>query len=205
MGLMKATSGLAKFTAVCGFWRHPSWLGADLDELGLWAAGISYCYEHGTDGHLPPRQSLAAGLSLPEKQVRRALEKLLLRGRWEDCVTFIEIVGFLDHNPSAREVMDAKARRSKAGKKGAEKRWQPDANANGNGNGDRNGGANSTGLDIRTNDAAPAVSGSRDRRPSPPPLERCLACDELTIDCACRQINADASDNVRAIREGMSA
>lgn len=123
MGLMKSTSGLPKFTAACGFWRHPRWVGASLDEIGLHLAGISYCYEHGTDGALPAREALSAALGLRERQVVPALARLLGDGRWHDCGTQILIDGYLDHNPSADEVRESKAKRKAAGQKAAAKRW----------------------------------------------------------------------------------
>lgn len=194
MSLMKPSSGLPKFAADCGFWRHPRWLGADIDELGLFVAGVSYCYEHGTDGSLPPRSTLAAGLGLPEKQVRKALEKLLQRGALIDCVTYIEIDGYLDHNPSAKEVTTAKERRSKAGKKGADARWNADATSESdtNRNADANGHRYSTELtNERTNAAASARGASREPpRPAPRPLEHCPTCGRLTLDCTCPPLYA---------------
>lgn len=192
MGLMKPTSGLPKFTANCGFWRHPRWLGADLDELGLFVACLSYCYEHGTDGALPSRTTLAVGLGLPEKQVKRGLGKLVERGALVETPTGIDIDGYLEHNPSAREVAESKERRSKAGKKGAEARWQSDSEPHTNGNASANGQRDGTELDGTERDvAATAASGPREpKRPYPPMLEHCPACDELTIDCRCQQLRA---------------
>ncbi len=122
MGLVKKAQGLQRFMMDCGFWRARKWVGADLAAIGLQACGISYCYEHGTDGRLP-KDDLALALGLREKDVRNAVSTLLKRGIWRLDDGGFEIVGYADHNPSQAEVTEHRTRKTTAGLKGNHERW----------------------------------------------------------------------------------
>ncbi len=121
-GLVKKAQGLQRFMMDCGFWRSRKWVGADLAAIGLQACGISYSYEHGTDGRLP-KDDLALALGVRERDVRAAVAVLLKRGIWRDAGDHFEIVGYADHNPSQAEVTEHRTRKTTAGLKGNHDRW----------------------------------------------------------------------------------
>lgn len=126
MGLIKGTRGLPKFTAHCGFWRHPKWKGAGLDEMGLFVACLSYCYEHETDGRLPgpELEDLAVALGVRMREAKPALAGLLARGSLAADDDGFEIVNFAESNPTRVEIAEVRERRSEAGRKAAEARWR---------------------------------------------------------------------------------
>lgn len=117
-GLVKQANGLPRFMMDCGWWRNGRrWRRPTLAELGLHHAGVSHANEHGTDGVLPgpSAEDLAIALSLPVAEVRKALPKLLAREAWIGRADGdYEIVGFLEHNPSRREVAADRRRRQVA-------------------------------------------------------------------------------------------
>ncbi len=122
-GLVKKAQGLQRFMMDCGFWRSRKWVGADLAAIGLQACGISYSYEHGTDGRLP-KDDLALALGVREKDVKAAVAVLLKRDIWREATGGeFEIVGYADHNPSQAEVDEHRTRRTTAGLKGNHDRW----------------------------------------------------------------------------------
>lgn len=95
-----------------GFWSDP-----DLDRVGNEAAGvfarmISYCCQHGTNGHV----SDSATRFITTK--RRPLDALMEVGWIERNGSGFVIPKFLDYNPSAEEVEAKREARSKAGQKG---------------------------------------------------------------------------------------
>lgn len=127
-GLVKKASGLPRFMMDCGFWRSRKWAGSGLDEIGLQAAAVSYCYEHSTDGMLPGPDvgDLAAALGVREREAERAVAKMLKSKRWARRRSGYEIVGYLDHNPSAAEVDEFRTERASSGAKGNHVRWHKD-------------------------------------------------------------------------------
>ncbi|HWI02946.1 MAG TPA: hypothetical protein VNT52_03850, partial [Acidimicrobiales bacterium] len=108
-GLVKKAEGLQRFMMDCGFWRSRKWVGADLAAIGLQVCGISYSYEHGTDGRLP-KDDLAIALGVREKDVRKALPVVLKRGVWAEEADAYVIVGYHDHNPTQAEVKEHRER-----------------------------------------------------------------------------------------------
>jgi hypothetical protein len=121
-GLVKKAQGLQRFMMDCGFWRSRKWVGADLAAIGLQACGISYSYEHGTDGRLP-KDDLALALGVRERDVKAAVAVLIKRDIWREAGGGFEIVGYKDHNPSQSEVEEFRERKSTAGLKGNHVKW----------------------------------------------------------------------------------
>lgn len=126
---MKAARGLPKFAMECGFWRHKNWVGAGLAAIGLQACGVSYCYEHETDGNLPGPaiDDLASALGLRSRDVRAALKICLEKGRWLATEGGYCIAGFGEHNPLSAELQEHRLRRSDAAKRAADARWKRSA------------------------------------------------------------------------------
>lgn len=123
-GLLKQAEGLQRFNMVCGFWRSPKYVGLSLSAVGLAAAGVSYCYEHSTDGKLPKGvPSIAAALGLQQGQVKKAMQELIGRTIWTEERDHTQIVGYLEHNPSAVEVRDHRAKKKAAAIKANHARW----------------------------------------------------------------------------------
>lgn len=99
--------------------EHPNnW---DLSDAAfrLQTAAICYANKHLTDGEIPASKVRA----LVPKFRRSAVLELLACGHWIDNGTTYEIRDFLDWNRSKAQVEAERSRKSKAGKKGAEKRW----------------------------------------------------------------------------------
>ena len=120
-GLIKGTDKLPKFTLEVGFHRHPKWVGASAQAIGVFVASLSYCAEHGTDGRLMRAEgrddSLATALGIALRDVRRVRKELVERGLWEIENGWLQVHDYLDHNPSAAEVKDNARRRAAASEK----------------------------------------------------------------------------------------
>lgn len=130
MPISKDAHGLPRYMMDCGWWRNGrKWRRRTLAEMGLMTAMVSFANEHGTDGVLPGDvEELAQALSLPLKEVRATLPKLKDRGairtlKPEEDDSDIEIVDFLEHNPSRAEVDADRRRKAAASARGNHQRW----------------------------------------------------------------------------------
>jgi len=130
-GLMKSAASLPRFALDCGFWRTRRYAGASPAVVGLQTAAISYCYEHGTDGWVPD-DGLATSLGFRERDVAKVVPEMVRRNLWvpADGDGFL-IVGFLDHNPSRKDVQAERDKRTVAGQKGNHDRWHQDQSQGG--------------------------------------------------------------------------
>lgn len=150
-GIAKKAKGLQRFMLDCGFWQSPSWKGLRrVAEIGLMAAAVSYCNEHLTDGELPgPIDELASALGLQERDIKKPLDNFLTKAKWLQNGDTYTIVGYLDHNPSRREVMDDRARRAASAAKANHERWHVEK-----------------GITDPTCDLCPSLNGSKPRSES---------------------------------------
>lgn len=99
--------------------EHPNnW---DLSDAGfrLHTAAICYANRHTTDGEIPASKVR----TLVPKYRAAAVTELLTRGHWIDKGESYEIRDFLDWNRSRAQIAAERERKSKAGTKGARKRW----------------------------------------------------------------------------------
>lgn len=109
---------------MCGFWRSPKWVGLSIAAIGLQATGISYCYEHMTDGRLPgDPEDVATVLGLKYSLARRPMGELFERGIWAQHTDSIEIVDYAEHNPLRAEVRTYRQSRATASAKANHARW----------------------------------------------------------------------------------
>jgi hypothetical protein len=105
------------------FLDHPKMVGLRLELVGLWAKGLGYCGRHLTDGAL--RRALLPHLSgLPLSKATRLAEELVKAGLWENAGVDYLVHDYLAWNPSRREVLEERERRSLAGRTAARSRWQ---------------------------------------------------------------------------------
>lgn len=96
----------------------PAHLQAGLAADGLYYRAESYIGCFGTDGHIP--REWAAG----HDPTGELAGRLVAAGLWTVTDTGWESVDYLVRNPSRDEVAALRAKRSKAGKAGARRRWQ---------------------------------------------------------------------------------
>lgn len=87
----------------------------------LHVAGICYANRHLTDGLIPADKVTR----LVPRFRTSTLKELLARGHWRhiESIDTYEIHDFLQWNRPREKVIAERERKSKAGKKGAEKRW----------------------------------------------------------------------------------
>lgn len=98
--------------------EHPNnW---DLSDAAfrLHTAAICYANKHLTDGEIP-----ATKVRTLVPRFRAAALRELLADHWIDKGDAYAIRDFLDWNRSKAQVQAERERKSRAGKKGAEKRW----------------------------------------------------------------------------------
>lgn len=120
---------------------HPKFVGLDLDAVGLWTLGLSYCCRHLTDGFIPAPMvdRLAAG---SRRKASVLAASLVAQGLWEPAEGGWQIHDFHHHNRSGADVREQRKevseKRSAAGRKGARARW----GSNGDGKPMANGMAN---------------------------------------------------------------
>lgn len=106
------------------FHAHPKVLEVGLAGAGLYASALAYCGDYRTDGLVPVVwvESRAAGLEGPGGQpLPQALVDV---GLWVREGRHYRIPDFLELNLSKEEWEELTEARSKAGKAGAEARWQ---------------------------------------------------------------------------------
>lgn len=131
--IARPAAGLPRYYQDCGWHQGPAWVGATLAEIGLMGVMRDYCTKHGTDGRLPADvEALAAACGVRASEARKALRSIEARRKpsGEPVVvrdgTYLVLVGYADHNPTADEVKAYTAERSQAGRRGNHKRWHVD-------------------------------------------------------------------------------
>lgn len=102
------------------FPTHPKIITVGGDAAWLHVCALCYCGQHLTDGKVP--RAMLDRLS-DRKNVAGLTARLLNAGVWIDRGDEIELHGYLDYNPSREQVLAEREKRSKAGVKGAAKRW----------------------------------------------------------------------------------
>lgn len=109
------------------FFRHPKAVEAGKDGRCLFLAGLCYCGQQLTDGWISqkvlPMVASDAGVKL---SVARELERVRL---WDEGPGGFWVHDYLEYNPSAEDVKDARAKRAAAGSKGGKARADKQANA----------------------------------------------------------------------------
>ena len=107
-----------------GFPDHPKVIGLSVPARWGFVAGLCYCASYLTDGLIPERKA--------RELAGRGVKELVACGLWEQVDKGYEVHDYLDYNPSRNEVTEHRQTvseaRSKAGIKGAAKRWQTDGN-----------------------------------------------------------------------------
>ncbi|WP_339350955.1 hypothetical protein [Bifidobacterium indicum] len=88
--------------------------GVSLAAVGLWVEGGSWASGAQTGGTIPKQLLRLLHVESSEKQA----DELVAAGLWEDEGDQWRIHDFFDYNPTAKEIEDLKASRSKAGRSG---------------------------------------------------------------------------------------
>ncbi|HEY9371510.1 hypothetical protein [Streptomyces sp.] len=103
------------------FAEHPKNYALSDAAYRLHSSAILHCNKHLTDGLI----SATKVRTLVPRFRRSALDELVNAGHWyfHESINAYEVHDFLDWNRSRDQVLAARERKSKAGKKGAEKRW----------------------------------------------------------------------------------
>jgi hypothetical protein len=104
------------------FIDHPKMVGLRLELVGLWAKALAYCGRHLTDGAIQ-RALLPQLAGVSEPRAVKLAEELVKAGLWEHAGTDYLVHDYLDWNPSRREVLAERERRSRAGQAAARARW----------------------------------------------------------------------------------
>lgn len=106
------------------FAEHPKVVALSDGAFRLFASGILYCSRLRTDGRIP--KAKVPGL-VPEYR-RAYLNELVRAGLWLPVGDVYDVHDYLAWNRSRAEIESERARKSKGGKLGAEKRWRAAAN-----------------------------------------------------------------------------
>lgn len=111
------------------FFSHPKVVAAGTEAVGLYVMALTYSAHHLTDGHVP----LGWVREKAGSKMRKLVAALLAappgfdHALWEEHEAGWVIHDYLEYNPPRehveRERADLSAKRSDAGKKGAEARW----------------------------------------------------------------------------------
>jgi hypothetical protein len=117
------------------FWRHRKLTGTSLAATGLQVRALSYCNDQLNDGYLTPADLDRLAPEIGKRARRKLAAELVTRNIWEENGEGWHVHDYLDYNRPAAEVLAERAHlsevRSKAGSKGAAKRWHPDSNGDG--------------------------------------------------------------------------
>lgn len=115
---------------------HPKFVCLQLDAVGLWTLGLSYCCRHLTDGFIPAPMvdRLAAG---SRRKPATLAADLVAQGLWEAAEGGWLIHDYHHHNRSGADVREQRRevseKRAAAGRKGAAARWGRDGKPMANG------------------------------------------------------------------------
>lgn len=129
--LGRTVKGLPRYFMDCGWWRHPRFVGLDLEALFTFQAIVSYSTEHATDGVIPSDlEDLGIALGIRQASLGHAIPALLERGviaakgapRTGHPQAY-EVRNWAEHNPTAEEVQAYNQAKSRKGTLGAHKRW----------------------------------------------------------------------------------
>lgn len=101
------------------FPKHPKTVKLSDAAFRLHVSGICYCAQFLTDGVV---ETEVVPLLKPRFK-REQLDELLRKGQWKKHSEGYEIHDYLQWNRSREQVEAERARKSRAGRKGAEKRW----------------------------------------------------------------------------------
>lgn len=101
------------------FPKHPKVVRLTDAAFRLHVSGICYAAQYLTDGHIDAE---ATRLLVPRFR-NAALTELLTKGLWLEAGDSYRIHDYLQWNRSRDQVEAERDRKSKAGKKGADKRW----------------------------------------------------------------------------------
>lgn len=112
--------------------HHPKFMAAGPVAAWLWVCGNGYCNKYLTDGFIPEAALPTLGAVT---NAGKWADKLVEAGLWKREAGGYRVHDFHDYNPSAKDVREKRAKRSLAGKAGAEARWVANGNESGNGNG----------------------------------------------------------------------
>lgn len=101
-----------------GFWSHPKVVELTDSAVALWVRAGSYAALHLTNGRI------SAGAVRMLGSAHETADELVTAELWEqvDAKTW-QFKDWFDYQPTAEEVADRRAKRSAAGRKGAEARW----------------------------------------------------------------------------------
>lgn len=112
------------------FWKNVKVISAGNAAVGVYTRALAYCGEELTDGYVPGGIARLFG-------TQAELRKVTAAGLWQEVAAGewlsdgfpapgdgYYIADYLEHQQSRADVLDLHAKRSDAGKKGAEKRWQ---------------------------------------------------------------------------------
>jgi len=101
------------------FPKHPKVVRLSDAAFRLHVSGICYCAQFATNGVIDGEV-----VSLLVPRFRKAtLDELLTKGQWLTHPDGYEIHDYLQWNRSREQIEAERERKSKAGRKGAEKRW----------------------------------------------------------------------------------
>ncbi|RLK47639.1 hypothetical protein C7474_2234 [Microbacterium telephonicum] len=142
------------------FWSHPKVVELSADAVALWVRAGSYAAQHLTDGKVTTGALRMLG------GAREIADELVLGGLWDqvDNRTW-QFRDWFDYQPTAEEVADRRAKRSAAGKKGAESRWHGKSDGNPMANAMADGSQTDAPSPSRTRDFySPSKSQSRNTR-----------------------------------------
>jgi hypothetical protein len=100
--------------------EHPKYEDVGLDGIGLQLVAIMYANRQQTDGKIT-RTALKRLTNV--RSLQPVVNKLLKAGIWEDMGDHYQIHDYLHYQRSRAQIWEASDKQSKAGKRGAEKRW----------------------------------------------------------------------------------
>jgi hypothetical protein len=174
-----------------GFHSNRKMLSIGLDGMGMFAAALSYCADQLTDGFVP--LVWAEGIA---RKSPRLLDNLCRRRAWvrvdvNDKVEIADrsgnnimleidekgfvILDYLEYNPSSVEVEERRQSKSRAGRKGAIKRWQADSTSHSTSHSEEdadNGTSHGTSMATRAGGPSPSPSPSATSSDSNPSFVR---------------------------------
>jgi hypothetical protein len=109
------------------FYDHPRFAMLTAPGIALWLMGLAWSNRNLTDGRIPA--SIPARL-LPEEW-KTGRDELLEAGLWEEAEKGYQVRDYGDYQKTREQIEGLASKRSEAGRRGAQRRWQTEGKTGG--------------------------------------------------------------------------
>ena len=116
-----------------GFYDHPKVIGLSLEAIGMWTKCFSWAHRHQSSSPFPGHLPIGVPKSFGGNRTGRIVKELLAANLWDSEISgdfsIHDYAQYLPKNEASLSAAELSEKRSNAGKRGADARWNRDAAA----------------------------------------------------------------------------